>query len=90
MAIRRIMSMEQATSESVQNDSISDADNKSGIARLILISIITLFIMGYSISIYWSIEPEPVNIETDMIRYSDSNKSQVFLWITCQLLNMVY
>ena len=82
MAIRRRMSMEQATSESVQNDSISDADNKSGIARLILISIITLFIMGYSISIYWSIEPEPVNIETDMIRYSDSNKSQPIVGYT--------
>lgn len=74
--------MEQATSESIQNDEVVGTEKKSGIPRLILITITLLFIVGYSISIYWSVEPDPVNIERDMVRYTDADKSQTVVGYT--------
>ena len=68
--------MEQKTSESVQSDLGLENNNKSGIARYILIIITVFLILGYSISIYWSIEPDPVNVKRDMIHTSDANNNQ--------------
>jgi hypothetical protein len=38
---------------------------KSGIPRLILISTILIFLFGYAITVYWSFEPDRVEIHTD-------------------------
>jgi len=62
--------MEQTPIENINVDATSKgasmvAEEKSGIMRLILITTILIFIFGYAITVYWSIEPDPVEIYSD-------------------------
>jgi len=53
--------MEQNPTDSINTESVLNTESKSGLSRLIIISLSLLLLAGYLISIYWSLEPEPVN-----------------------------
>ncbi len=51
-------------------------DSKSSLPRLILISMALLFIAGYLISIYWSLEPDPVAIHHEQAWKKNGNEKE--------------
>ncbi|PCJ46612.1 MAG: hypothetical protein COA74_13430 [Gammaproteobacteria bacterium] len=62
--------MAQTPIENINTDASSSAGSivpevKSGVGKLILISTIFILLFGYAITVYWSFEPEPVEIYND-------------------------
>lgn len=67
--------MEQNPSENIGGTSV-DIDAKSGLARLILIGFSLLLLIGYLISIYWSLEPDPVNTHQQLLSNKGAESKQ--------------
>ena len=60
--------MDLNPSEQNKSGSTVDTGGKSGLPKVILISLSLLLISGYLISVYWSIEPNQVTINKDGLR----------------------
>ncbi len=54
--------MENDSTDNVASGTGILTESKSGISKIILISISLLIVTGYFISVYWSFEPAPVNV----------------------------
>ncbi|MCP4270351.1 MAG: DUF2333 family protein [Gammaproteobacteria bacterium] len=61
------MGKEKSSTNNFNAGSVVSDTNKSGLIRLVLVGTALLFVAGYLISIYWSIEPDPVNIHQQQI-----------------------
>lgn len=65
--------MENNSSENTASGTGILTESKSGITKLILISISLLFITGYFISVYWSFEPTSINVIKENAWIDDGN-----------------
>jgi len=68
--------MEQNSSENLNTGSGLSTDTKSSIPKLILISLSLLFLVGYLTSVYWSIEPDPIDVNKDSAWINNADGKQ--------------
>ncbi len=71
------MDKEQRSTNNFNAGSVVSDTNKSRLIRLVLMSTALLFVAGYLISIYWSVEPDPVNIQQQINAETGEDKSSI-------------